>query len=85
MNKSEVTTSACDTRTTAQIFPIGRLIVDLFLTVAFWVFMSGVLRPHVPSEVPFWINLWSCLTAACISGVFFIALQMFRLVLHGKE
>jgi drug/metabolite transporter (DMT)-like permease len=67
---------------TSVLFPLKRLVLDLLITGAFWVFMSGVLRAHVPSDDPFWITVWSCISALCISGVFFLALQMFRLVLH---
>lgn len=69
-------------QTTASLFPVGRLIIDLIITGGFWVFMAIILRPHVPSDDPFWITVWSCITSACLSGVFFMALQMFRLVLH---
>lgn len=69
---------------TADLFPIGRLIVDIIITGIFWVFMAIILRPHVPSDDPFWITVWSCITSLCLSGVFFMSLQMFRLVLHDK-
>lgn len=70
---------------TAQLFPVRRLIVDVILTGGFWLFMAVILRPHVPSDHPFWINVWSAITAFCLSVLFFIALQMFRLVLHDKQ
>ena len=73
------------TAPTSALFPLRRVIFDLVLTGAFWLFMSQVLRNHVPSEDPFWITLWSCVTALCLSGVFFIALQMGRLVMHDSE
>lgn len=69
---------------TAEMFPVRRLIIDLVITGGFWTFMMLVLRNHVPSTDPFWITVWSCITALCLSGVFFMALQMFRLVLHDK-
>ena len=75
---------AIPTVPTAQLFPLGRFVLDLFLTAIFGGLMAFVLRPHVPSDEPFWINVWSGLTAACLAGVFFMALQMFRLVVHDK-
>lgn len=69
---------------TSTLFPIGRLIVDIIITGGFWIFMAMALRPHVPSDDPFWITVWSCITSFCLSLVFFMALQMFRLVLHDK-
>lgn len=56
------------------------LVVDAILVLAFFGFMFSILRNHVPSENPAMIALWAGLTAACMSGVFWLAVQMFRVV-----
>ena len=54
--------------------------IDLVLTAAVWCFFFTVLQPFVPSTEPQWSYLWAGLTAACLGGVFWMALQMFRVV-----
>ncbi len=61
------------------------LLVDLVLLVAFFAFMFGVLKSHVPSNDPKMINLWSALGTSCLTGVFWLALQMFRVVLRAHR
>ena len=61
------------------------LIVDAILVIGFFVFMFGVLQKHVPSNDPNMIMLWAGLTAACMSGVFWLAVQMFRVVLRAQR
>ena len=56
-------------------------VIDLVLTVLFFLFMREVLIPHVPSEDPFAINVVSGMTSFCISGVFWLAAGMFRVTL----
>jgi hypothetical protein len=60
------------------------LVVDLVLVVGFFIFMFSVLKPHVPSNDPKMIILWATLTSACMSGVFWLAIQMFRVVLRAQ-
>ncbi len=54
------------------------IITDLILTVVFFLFMTYVLGPHVPSQDPTTIKVVSGMTALCMSGVFWIAANMFR-------
>lgn len=61
------------------------LVVDLILVVAFFIYMFGVLKSHVPSNDPKMITLWAALGAACLDGVFWLALQMFRVVLNFQR
>ncbi|ACB77362.1 hypothetical protein [Opitutus terrae] len=61
------------------------LIVDAVLVSAFFVFMFFVLRSHVPSEDPRMVALWSALGSSCLSGVFWLAVQMFRVVLRFQR
>ncbi len=60
------------------------LIVDLVLVVAFFLYLFSVCKTHVPSNDPKMINLWGALAAACMSGVFWLAVQMFRVVLKAQ-
>lgn len=56
------------------------LVIDLVLTAGFFVFIFGVVKPHVPSLDPQMINLWGGLAAGCMSGVFWLAMQMVKTV-----
>ncbi len=58
--------------------------LDAVLVVAFFAILFNVVKPHVPSTDPKMILLWSALTAGCMSGVFWLALQMFRVVLKAQ-
>jgi hypothetical protein len=60
------------------------LVVDFVLVAAFFVFLFTVLRSHVPSNNPKMIALWAGLAAACLSGVFWLCVQMFRVVLRAQ-
>jgi hypothetical protein len=59
--------------------------VDLVLVGIFFFFMFGWVKPHVPSNDPMWINLWGVYTALSVTGVFWMAIQMFRIVLAGER
>ena len=61
------------------------LAVDAVLVVAFFAFMFTVLRPHVQSNDPVNIAIWAGLTAACMSSVFWLAIQMFRVVYRAQH
>ena len=61
------------------------LLVDAILVGAFFVFMFFVLRSHVPSDRPSDIALWAGLTSACMSGVFWLCVQMFRVVYRAQK
>lgn len=61
------------------------LLVDLVLVVAFFIYMYGVLKPHVPSNDPHMIHLWGALGTACMTGVFWLALQMIRVVFRAQR
>jgi protein-S-isoprenylcysteine O-methyltransferase Ste14 len=59
------------------------LVVDLVLMVLFFAFLFSVLRSHVPSTNPTMIIVWAGLAASCLTGVFWLALQMFRVVFRA--
>jgi len=60
-----------------------RVAVDLVLTIVFFIYMYTVVSTHVPSTAPKMILLWGAYTSACITGVFWLALQMFRVVFRA--
>lgn len=61
------------------------LVVDAILVIGFFLFMYTVVSPHVPSNDKSMILLWGALTSACMSGVFWLAIQMFRVVLRAQR
>jgi len=61
------------------------LIIDLVLTAAFFVYIFGVVKRHVPSLDPKMINLWGGLAAGCMSGVFWLAMQMLKTVFRFQR
>jgi len=63
----------------------ARLAVDATLCIAFFALWFGRLRSHVPSHDPKMIALWAGLTAACLTAVFWLAIQMFRVVLRAQR
>lgn len=63
-----------------RVTPVS-LVVDLILVVGFFLYLYSLLKIHVPSNDPKMVMLWAGLTALCMSGVFWLAIQMFRTVL----
>lgn len=61
------------------------ILIDAILVIGFFVYMFGVLKPHVPSNDPKMITLWALLTSACMSGTFWICIQMFRVVFRAQR
>lgn len=61
------------------------LAVDAVLVIAFFALLFNLVQIHVPSSDPKMITLWSALTAACMSGVFWLCIQMFRVVLKAQR
>lgn len=59
------------------------LVVDVVLLVLFFAYLFSVLKSHVPSSNPKMITLWAALAASCLTGVFWLALQMFRVVFRA--
>ena len=56
-------------------------VVDFLLSAAFFFFMFWVLKPHVPSEDPLAVKIVAGMTSLCMTGVFWIAVGMFRVTL----
>ena len=57
------------------------LLVDAILSIAFFLFMTYVLMPHVPSEDTNVILFIAGMTSFCMTGVFWLAANMFRVTL----
>lgn len=60
-------------------------LVDIVLCAGFFAFMFSILQKHVPSNDPSMITLWSGGTAACMTGVFWLACWMFRVVMRYQR
>ena len=59
--------------------------VDLVLVAVFFFFMFGWVKPHVPNSDPAFANVFGALTTLCVTGVFWMAIQMFRVVVAGEK
>ena len=65
---------------------LPHLILDAALCLAAFGLFFAVIRLHVPSEDGRQVAFWSGATAACMTGVFWLALQMFKAVVrHQRE
>jgi len=60
------------------------LLIDAVLVVAFFIFLYWLLVPHVPSNDPTMVMVWAGLCSACMSAVFWLCIQMFRVVLRAQ-
>jgi hypothetical protein len=60
----------------------GSLMLDAVLMAVFFIFFFNILKSHVPATTPKWIFIGAAYTASCLTGVFWLALQMFRVVLR---
>ncbi len=56
------------------------LIIDLVLAAMWFVFFAFILRPHVPAQSETYQIVIAIFTSSCLTGVFWIALSMFRVV-----
>ena len=68
----------------SAVTPVS-LVVDAVLVLGFFALMFSLFRIHVPSNEPTFIIVWAGLAAACISGVFWLAVQMFRVVYRAQK
>ena len=66
-------------------FSLLGLVVDLVLVAAFFSFFYYVLQPHVPSNDPTMVRFWATAAAGCMSGVFWLALQMLKTVFRFQR
>ncbi len=61
-------------------FSVVSLVIDLALTAVAFVIFYSLVHTHVPSSDPKMIMLFGGLTAGCMSGVFWLALNMLKVV-----
>jgi hypothetical protein len=61
------------------------LAVDAVLVIAFFIYMYGVTSTHVTSSDRSMIVLWGLVCSSCITAVFWLALQMFRVVVMAQR
>ncbi len=60
------------------------ILFDLFLTGLFFLFMTYMLRPFVPAQTPAYVWGFAAFTAIPLTGVFWLASQMFRVTLTDQ-
>jgi hypothetical protein len=60
------------------------LLIDAVLVIGFFAYLYSVVSHHVPSNDKTWVTVWGVLCAACMSGVFWLCIQMFRVVLRAQ-
>ncbi|HEY5079697.1 MAG TPA: hypothetical protein VII43_07605 [Opitutaceae bacterium] len=61
------------------------LAVDAVLVIVFFIYMYSVVSTHVPSKDHRMIMFWGAAGSSCLTVVFWLALQMFRVVAHGQR
>lgn len=66
-------------------FSFLRVLLDLVLVLCFFTFFYYVLPKHVPTTDRTTARFWATLAAACMSGVFWLALQMMKSVLRFQR
>ena len=76
--------SPCRMAQSEKLVTPASLLVDVIVVGAFFVFMMLVVRSHVPSNDPKMVWLWAALASSCMTGVFWLAVQMFRVVLRAQ-
>ncbi len=69
---------------TERLTSTTSLVVDAILVIGFFLFIYTLVSPHVPSRDPKMILFFGVSAAACMSGVFWLAVQMFRVVLRAQ-
>lgn len=60
------------------------LVIDAILVIGFFIYIYTVVAPHVPSNDKAMVLLWGGLCSACMTGVFWLCIQMFRVVLRAQ-
>jgi hypothetical protein len=58
------------------------LAVDAVLVVVFFIYMYSVVSTHVPSKDHRMILLWGAFCSVCLTTVFWLTLQMFRVIVR---
>lgn len=66
-------------------FSLVGFVIDLVLVAGFFGFFYSVLQAHVQSNDPAMLRLWAALGSACMTGVFWLALQMLKTVFRFQR
>ncbi len=66
-------------------FSFVNLVIDLALTAIAFSIFYWLVNSHVPSNDPAMIMLWGGLGAGCMTGVFWLALQMLKTVFRFQR
>jgi len=61
------------------------LVIDLVLTALAFAIFFWLVNSHVPSNDPLMIKVWGGLAAGCLTGVFWLALQMLKTVFRFQR
>jgi len=61
------------------------LAVDAVLVILFFIYMYTVVSTHVPSRDHRWIMFWGAACSFCMTLVFWLTLQMFRVVVKVQR
>jgi hypothetical protein len=61
------------------------LMVDTVLVIAFFIYMYTVVSTHVQSHNHKMILFWGAACSFCMTLVFWLALQMFRVVVKAQR
>jgi len=61
------------------------LVVDAILVILFFALMYWAIAPHVPSSDTRMVIFWGAAASSCLTAVFWLALQMFRMVLRAQR
>jgi predicted membrane channel-forming protein YqfA (hemolysin III family) len=61
------------------------LAIDAVLCIAFFIYMYTVVSTHVPSKDHRMVLFFGASCSACMTMVFWLALQMFRVVVKGQQ
>jgi hypothetical protein len=74
-----------ETPSTKLITPLSAA-VDLLLCAAFFTLIYSLVSSHVPSANPKMVLFWGAAASGCMTLVFWLCIQMFRMVLrHQRE
>lgn len=61
------------------------IVIDLILSGAWFAFFSLALRNYVPSYTEPYVTFFALSTAGCLTGIFWLAISMFRVVLADER
>jgi len=61
-------------------FPLVNFVIDTVLTATAFGIFYWLVNSHVPSNDPMMIRFWGSMAAGCMTGVFWLALQMMKTV-----